>query len=706
MDTSCAGEGVVDVMQMSPTTQVAYLKTRLDQHVRKEKSKEGGLSGSNYVEIRKILERKHINVAKAELRDELKDNNGTISEVMATTLPSFGNMEDRPHKKEEEHSNIPTISPYDLYQKAAPMIKLKKSASTRDEMARSSRTARQKWARIGSAPPSEVVKSCSGTIAADVQHLKQKVALLKNQVLGVSQTPEVRGLHKNLEDMNSRMQNQQVVIKGLSQKVGGEDLSAHRFKFSQVVNRPCRNEAPRSGRFALVFVVVEGAERAAKTGGVSAVLHDVLYHLQDAAVEYYAYCAVAREDASLWSFDSPERALCWCIACSRVVSTTGPGVPLRLRFGLQVGTVEQTVDPFSGALWYHGATYNTAAALAYSCPGGCIAMSPEAFAVVKNEVQKDAFDVATYEDGYLVTAIAFKVFLPARCALIESSEIPSPLSTREPAGMPLGWRPEGALSWPPSGEVTVLCCMVDNYPRILRDLPDDAPGALEMCFNDVRRNMKEYGGYESRVEGHLMVVVFQSARDALDCAFHVQNGLNHSEWPDAVLAHPAARCIMAGPAVVLRGLRVALGLHSCATEVLRDALSFRHQYFGPEVSLALAATTVGIGGEIIATEATTLLLQADGVESSAKMGCPTFTAARPVQLPDGTDPVKCFEVSNTVLAHRRAYFGRGFHRGTSYVYFFFFWLPLGDSWQYPKKNPTEATTAVLKCKSWNVVYDS
>ena len=677
-DVTADGGGLVDVCLMAPNEQVAYLKTRFDQH---RKTKAGSVQQvtSNYADIKRVLDDGRsagfIGLsAKAELKEALKGENvESLAELMhqANFEQSDGNQAATRIVRKDD---APT--PYELYQKAVPVARLKKVAviSTRDDMTRTARVARQKWTRIGSAPPQELHKIHGASVADEMFHFKQQLALLKNQVLGLSQTPEVRALHKELADLHSRVQNQQAVIKGLCSKVEGENLSVPlKFRYSQVATWPTRNQPPRGGRVTLVFVLLDGVVRAAG-GDATESLQRAHYVLHNLAMDFSGYCAAAREDASLWSFDNPEMALHWGRACHTAVASTVPESASAqlsctcLRVAMQVGLADQRADPLTGAVWYSGAVYKAAAALAAACPSGAIALGAEAFAAVRNELGD--MRVETYDDGALLLAPGSHAH-PDKGATLRPPDtpdtLPAPLCAREPAGLPFNWKPEGVSPWPPCGAVTVMCCVVDKYPLIHAAHPDGGPVALGMCFDDLRRHLKEHHGYESRVEGHLLAAVFQSPQAALQCALQVQQSLSYRDWPEDVLKHPAAQCIMAGGCVVMRGLRLVVGLHTCETEAMVDALSGRHQFFGPEVSLAVAATSVGVGGEIIATEATTRLLQEAAIESSIRFGCPVMTPVRPVSTPTVSDAMKCFEVSNATLAHRRAYVGRGFHRGAVYV---------------------------------------
>ena len=709
-----AVRATADVVAMPKAEQVGYLRGKFDALYYRHRAR-GGDDGSHagHSNMAKILETLSLDTAagaaRAELRDALlKESAVVAADVMSDADDSPDDQQQRRQKRAVAAGSpvaaaVPTYVPLHAVRSVARAPK----GASREKLREAALQARRRFARVGSAPPQEVAKLDGFTAADSVAALQGQVGLLQNQVLGLSHTPEMQALRQKVRDLETRVDRQQAALKGFSQRAAASNAQLpHKFAFPQVHRRATGNDPPRGSKLALVCVMAAGMnEVMAACADVKRrrLFQELLRTLHALSEDYSCSAVTARDEASVWAFENAERALQWCMACHEQLARTAaePGAVrwrelATLKMGVHTGSVEQKRNPLTGVTWYHGAVLKTAMALAIGCVGGCVAVSSEVHASVRGRAAP--FTSHGFDDGYLLAPAGARVEarLPERRTLKLADNVDAAIkgfvAAREPAGMPTDWQPPQAYPylWPPEGTVTAVACVVDRYHELEASAQSDAEAALDLCFSELRRQLKEHCGYESREEGPLFLAIFQEPADALAWALQVQQALNYREWPEAVLRHPAANCLMVGASVVLRGPRVAMGMHTCDAESLPDAVTGRHFYFGPEMALAAAATTVGVGGEIVASAHTVRLLREAAVEASAKLGYPAMTPIRPVVMPGEAEPFACFEVSNNALSQRRSFVGRGFARSTTYVHSS---LPNTLPFYAPHTARTKATTS-------------
>src|SRR3990172_12566671 len=91
----------------------------------------------------------------------------------------------------------------------------------------------------------------------------------------------------------------------------------------------------------------------------------------------------------------------------------------------------------------------------------------------------------------------------------------------------------------------------------------------------VQRNVKAHGGFEVKSEGDGFMIAFQSARQALDCAFAIQ------------------RALVERNAKADESIHVRMGMHT--GETIKEGEDF----FGKNVVLAARVASQATGGEIL-----------------------------------------------------------------------------------------------------------
>eukprot|EP01063_Lacrimia_lanifica_P013011 TRINITY_DN19682_c0_g1_i1.p1 TRINITY_DN19682_c0_g1~~TRINITY_DN19682_c0_g1_i1.p1 ORF type:complete len:1721 (+),score=658.69 TRINITY_DN19682_c0_g1_i1:92-5254(+) len=506
----------------------------------------------------------------------------------------------------------------------------------------------------------------------------------KNSKAPVSIT-EVLALRDTIGSLEARIRNQQVVIKGLNEKILKETYN-NPLKFSPTdLLHACSMVPPPvgTGELTVAFVIIERdglTDQNLPHAVVEGAHRNVQQILSKASCDFGGYCQDFADEGALstWAFEEPEHAVEWGLTCQTLLGNVprkSPASHLKLRIGVDKGCLEREADALTGETWFTGPAFSSAGDLAADAPVGVTNISIEVFASLGDRLPKlgEPHVREQPDSAYLYT----KHNVPATPHVAKLPITPKSPNTfkkyiksmREPAGMPLEWRPDdekpGKNEWPPRGEVTVLCAVVDKYPIIENSMPAAAKAALQMCWNELRRVLKEKNGYESRADRNVFMAAFKSPADALAAALMAQQTALYLDWPEDIHQHPAAKTVNVGNTMVLKGLRMVMGLHTCNTRTRVDPLTGRSWYFGKEVVQAAAVTSVGLGGEIIATDKAVKLLQQARVEASRLMGNPEMHLVRPVVVDDFPEPVQCYEVSNVHLKHRRAYCGRGVARDAS-----------------------------------------
>eukprot|EP01065_Artemidia_motanka_P020119 TRINITY_DN24091_c0_g1_i1.p1 TRINITY_DN24091_c0_g1~~TRINITY_DN24091_c0_g1_i1.p1 ORF type:complete len:2019 (+),score=563.30 TRINITY_DN24091_c0_g1_i1:69-6059(+) len=239
------------------------------------------------------------------------------------------------------------------------------------------------------------------------------------------------------------------------------------------------------------------------------------------------------------------------------------------------------------------------------------------------------------------------------------------LTRGDSVGMPLDWRPpelDRKQPWPPEGTVTVVHIQIERFQEIVTADEPGAAAALRTFVNEVRRTLKERRGYESRVEGSVYIAVFPNAIDAVSFSLDLQRSLPLCDWPDSVLTHPAGRTVVAGGVALLRGPRVQIGAHTCATHSRADPLTGRQHYLAPEVAFAAAASSVALGGETVVTDAVAGSLRSLPANMHKKLLKPTVTFVRPVSVHGVAGEISCHQLLNDHTRARAFYFGRDMGR--------------------------------------------
>ena len=145
----------------------------------------------------------------------------------------------------------------------------------------------------------------------------------------------------------------------------------------------------------------------------------------------------------------------------------------------------------------------------------------------------------------------------------------------------------------PLGTLTFLFTDIEGSTRLLEQLGDRFPEALEAHNAILRQAIGANQGHEVSTEGDAFFAVFPSAVDAVRATVSAQRALAGAEWPDGL------------------PVRVRMGLHTGEGVLGGD------NYAGVDVNRAARIAAAGHGGQVVISAATRALVQSklpEGVE--------------------------------------------------------------------------------------------
>jgi len=175
----------------------------------------------------------------------------------------------------------------------------------------------------------------------------------------------------------------------------------------------------------------------------------------------------------------------------------------------------------------------------------------------------------------------------------------------------------------PSGTVTFLFTDIEGSTRLVAQLGERYPEALDGHRRVLRRAFAAHGGREVGTEGDAFFVAFARATDAVGAAVVGQRALASARWPEG------------------SEIRVRMGIHTGEAALRADG------YVGLAVHRAARICSAGHGGQILVSGVTRELLGDD---------LPADVALRDLgqyRLKDLDRPEQLFQV---VVAHLRANF--------------------------------------------------
>eukprot|EP01089_Gocevia_fonbrunei_P020097 TRINITY_DN7356_c0_g4_i1.p1 TRINITY_DN7356_c0_g4~~TRINITY_DN7356_c0_g4_i1.p1 ORF type:complete len:444 (-),score=134.80 TRINITY_DN7356_c0_g4_i1:3-1334(-) len=154
----------------------------------------------------------------------------------------------------------------------------------------------------------------------------------------------------------------------------------------------------------------------------------------------------------------------------------------------------------------------------------------------------------------------------------------------------------------PQGIVTLAFTDVQGSTTQWEMHPDVMAHSLSLHNDLMRSKIKEFEGYEVKVEGDAFMVAFSSTLNAVKWAIDVQEKLLEVNWPEECLKHPDASVENVDGKNIYIGLRVRIGLHVGEPRCEIDPVTQRMDYFGPMVNRSARVEQCTHGGQIVISE--------------------------------------------------------------------------------------------------------
>jgi predicted ATPase/class 3 adenylate cyclase len=146
----------------------------------------------------------------------------------------------------------------------------------------------------------------------------------------------------------------------------------------------------------------------------------------------------------------------------------------------------------------------------------------------------------------------------------------------------------------PTGTITFLFTDIEGSTRLLQELGDRYPDALEDHRRLLREAFERDGGHEVDTQGDAFFIAFARTQDAANAAAEAQRSLAGHDWPGG------------------RQLRVRMGIHTC------EATPTEHGYVGIGVHRGARIAAAGHGGQILLSETTRNLLEEHSSELAVR----------------------------------------------------------------------------------------
>jgi predicted ATPase/class 3 adenylate cyclase len=144
--------------------------------------------------------------------------------------------------------------------------------------------------------------------------------------------------------------------------------------------------------------------------------------------------------------------------------------------------------------------------------------------------------------------------------------------------------PDQAL---PAGTVTLVFTDIEKSTRILQTLGEGYEAVLMEHQELVRSSLARHNGYEIGTAGDSFFIAFARAHDAVAFAVDVQKAILGHHWPERTQ------------------LRIRIGMHTGTPALVHG------QYVGLDVHRAARISSAGHGGQILLSDATRDLIEAD-----------------------------------------------------------------------------------------------
>src|SRR5712692_3693776 len=139
----------------------------------------------------------------------------------------------------------------------------------------------------------------------------------------------------------------------------------------------------------------------------------------------------------------------------------------------------------------------------------------------------------------------------------------------------------------PRGTVTLLFTDIEGSTYLLQQLVDRYASLLTECRHLLRAAFQHWNGHEVDTQGDAFFVAFARTTDAISAAVDAQRALARHTWHEGTL------------------VRVRMGLHTGEPSLMSEG------YVGLDVHRAARIMAVGHGGQVLLSQATSMLVEHD-----------------------------------------------------------------------------------------------
>jgi class 3 adenylate cyclase len=161
-----------------------------------------------------------------------------------------------------------------------------------------------------------------------------------------------------------------------------------------------------------------------------------------------------------------------------------------------------------------------------------------------------------------------------------------------------------------AGEITFVFSDIAQAASLWQLKPSSAMRDATSIHNETLRSLlTKHHGYELAFSHELNSSVgsfclgFQNVNDALEWCMAVQQELLTKDWPEELLANPAASEEMShNDVLVFRGLRVRMGIHVGTARLVVDPATHSVEFVGPNVNMAAQLAELAQAGQVLMTK--------------------------------------------------------------------------------------------------------
>jgi len=156
---------------------------------------------------------------------------------------------------------------------------------------------------------------------------------------------------------------------------------------------------------------------------------------------------------------------------------------------------------------------------------------------------------------------------------------------------------------PREGPLAIVFTDVQNSTLLWELSPELMKRALRTHNKIMGESLAKLRGYYCKSQGDSWMTAWKDPQSALDWCLRVQILLRHAPWDADLLAFDDCKEYMgANGQILLRGLRVRMGVHFGTPDIVMDSATKRCDYLGNMVNLSARAEAQAQGGEILATK--------------------------------------------------------------------------------------------------------